>query len=548
MFIGDGSCDTENNNGLCGYDGGDCCLCSCTGVACSYNAFDDCLDPTAGDEFYECAAKPPAALPCPAEISQAWTVENSDQARALAAAVNCSGGSFEVEWRGRVVVDVTIYVVDGTVLRVTGADTGAVIDGNSSTRLFAVVDAALHLSDVNITSGASVTGGAVAAAGSVVTFNRTHFVDNTAFGNGGAVFVSHSSKVSCVGGGTFADNRAYLSGGGMHLTSGSTVSCGGSWINNTAGFRGGALSLEHGASMSWREDVLFSFNTANYGGALAVMDGSSVSWSGATTFVSNSAYFGAGAGLAQNSSSISWSGATTFFNCTTLGFGGALVALIESRISWNGSTEFVANTALTGGAFLEYYGSSVSWAGATEFRLNEAADDGGAVASLALDSDNPRESVLGVNGPTTFSNNSCGANGGALALLGGLSMAIGVADVSFINNTAEVAGGAVFVSGTGIGPVFPGVSFVSNSAQVGGAVSTVGSGFSHGNGIVYPTVFEECHFIDNRATATGGAVESAAGQDTFVSCVFEGNKAGTGGALRLAGTAYMKNCSFVENI
>ncbi|CAM9475522.1 unnamed protein product, partial [Ectocarpus sp. 12 AP-2014] len=34
LTIGDGSCFEANNNDLCGYDGGDCCVCSCQGVNC----------------------------------------------------------------------------------------------------------------------------------------------------------------------------------------------------------------------------------------------------------------------------------------------------------------------------------------------------------------------------------------------------------------------------------------------------------------------------------------------------------------------------------
>ncbi|CAM9167930.1 unnamed protein product, partial [Ectocarpus sp. 12 AP-2014] len=34
LTIGDGSCSEANNNDLCGYDGGDCCVCSCQGVNC----------------------------------------------------------------------------------------------------------------------------------------------------------------------------------------------------------------------------------------------------------------------------------------------------------------------------------------------------------------------------------------------------------------------------------------------------------------------------------------------------------------------------------
>ncbi|CAN0496731.1 unnamed protein product, partial [Scytosiphon promiscuus] len=58
---------------------------------------------------------------------------------------------------------------------------------------------------------------------------------------------------------------------------------------------------------------------------------------------------------------------------------------------------------------------------------------------------------------------------------------------------------------------------------------------------------DRCEYISNTATATGGAVESGAGLDIFSNTLFKGNRAGVGGALRLAGVASIDNCSFVEN-
>lgn len=50
-------------------------------------------------------------------------VEDTASATALANALkNCSGGIFKVKWKGHVVVDKTIRVVDGTVLWVTGVE------------------------------------------------------------------------------------------------------------------------------------------------------------------------------------------------------------------------------------------------------------------------------------------------------------------------------------------------------------------------------------------------------------------------------------------
>ena len=89
--IGNGRRDAANNKPSCGYDGGDCCVCSCSGSVCAINVFDR-LDPDAEDGFFDCKAPPPAALSCSAEVQRTWVVDDLTQAEGSAAAVNCSGG------------------------------------------------------------------------------------------------------------------------------------------------------------------------------------------------------------------------------------------------------------------------------------------------------------------------------------------------------------------------------------------------------------------------------------------------------------------------
>ncbi|CAN0100482.1 unnamed protein product, partial [Ectocarpus sp. 8 AP-2014] len=391
-----------------------CCECTCVDSVyeCGIEGF-SCLDPSATD-LYDCE-EPPAATSCSAEAQQAWVVEDSAQAQALAANVNCSGGSFQVEWRGSVSLDAPIFIVHGTDLNVTGGgEASAVIDGNGTTRLFSVDSATLRLSGVELRSGSSAIGGAIAASGATLAFNNTSF------------------------------------------------------INNSAGSNGGAL----------------------------------------------------------------W--------------------LTDSSVSWGGGTEFIGNTATeSGGAVFLLNGSYISSTGDTNFVRNSASVDGGAVGSVASDSVlSPEDSTLSIDGPTAFVNNTSGENGGALALLGGLSISVNTGETSFVDNSADLAGGAVYVSDTAIGPTFSDVIFDSNSAQVGGAVSALGSGNVKGgeDDQLLPTTFSRCRFTFNRATATGGAVDSASGQDLFEDTVFRGNQAVTGGALRLAGRASLGNCSFVENL
>ncbi|CAM9433381.1 unnamed protein product, partial [Laminaria digitata] len=72
-----------------------------------------------GDDF-ECEEPPRETALCPTTTSRDWVVSSTTQATALATALSCSGGVFNVEWRGMVALDQELSVLDGTVLNVTG--------------------------------------------------------------------------------------------------------------------------------------------------------------------------------------------------------------------------------------------------------------------------------------------------------------------------------------------------------------------------------------------------------------------------------------------
>ena len=264
LSIGDGLCNAKNNNQACGYDGGDCCLCTCSASACVYSNF-DCLDPSAGDEIYDCSPPPPTPVPCSVDGKRVWVVEDSAQAGALAEAVNCSGGSFEVFWRGEVVVDKTIYVFDGTVLNVTGAGPTASMDGHSTTRLISVVNAWVHLIGVNMTHGIGTVGGAIAAARSNLSFDGSTFFGNVATDHGGAVYASDSSVVSFVGHNIFSGNIAAMGGGAVFVLDSFCTGENMTFFNNTAGHDGGAIVATEHSSLSWSGMTVYYKNRA--GGA-----------------------------------------------------------------------------------------------------------------------------------------------------------------------------------------------------------------------------------------------------------------------------------------
>ncbi|CAN0539782.1 unnamed protein product, partial [Scytosiphon promiscuus] len=146
----------------------------------------------------------------------------------------------------------------------------------------------------------------------------------------------------------------------------------------------------------------------------------------------------------------------------------------------------------------------VSWDGNTTFSDNIALADGGAVYATA-------GSTLHCQGTTAFTNNSAAAgNGGALGIYAfgsteGSHVSIS-GETTFTSNVASLNGGAVFSSANQRGQDYEGVVFRSNSAAIGGAVATFGTGNNDEPEASSPTTFSRCHFIDNTATETGGAL------------------------------------------
>ncbi|CAN0273456.1 unnamed protein product, partial [Ascophyllum nodosum] len=91
LKLGDGECDGINNTPDCGYDGGDCCICTCVGSMVCTSGF-NCIDPDAGDEQYACDEIPSEITsPCSGDVEKKWIVENAAQARTLAETTKCSG-------------------------------------------------------------------------------------------------------------------------------------------------------------------------------------------------------------------------------------------------------------------------------------------------------------------------------------------------------------------------------------------------------------------------------------------------------------------------
>ena len=534
------------------------------------------MDPNGGGlEVYNCKEAPASVLPCSDDHPDEWVVQTTAQAYNLAEASNCSNGIFNVKWIGDVIVNKTILVVDGTVMNIKGVGTEAVIDGAGHTRLFTVLSSELNCINVTLSNGSAVSGGAVAAADATLRFDGTVFLENSATGKGGALLLSNSSTVY-FGRTTALVNNTAGDGGAMFIVSGSSSFWTGvtTFTGNTAISGGGAVYIAESSIASWAGSTSFSGNIVELvrGGALCLWDNSNATWSGQTTFLQNFAPYGgavsawAGSRVAsmgvvsfhsnhatyggavelQHSDITSLRAETVFlFNAAEFD-GGAVLLTDASGASWDtlSGTAFTGNTANDGGALAVATGSSVEWSGRANFTANSASLDGGAVGSNsdtapvgAFDG----ESHVVIRGPTRFTNNTCGANGGGMAMTGNISVLFKTTSVAFSGNSAGVGGGAVYISSTGESPFFNETSFALNSAPVGGAV------YASGSRIQDPTSFYGCTFVGNAADITGGAVDSVSGEINVVNSFFKGNIAGVGGALRLVGTTSVVNCEFIEN-
>lgn len=392
-------------------------------------------------------------------------MENTTVANLLADSMLCSGGTFDVEWRGYVSVNRTLHVIGGTVLDIVGTS-DAVADGGGRTRLFSAVNGSLRVSNMHMSNGTATDGGAVyAAQQSEVILRRLNFSSSTADGYGGAIHLDNSS-LKLEASSTFTGNSA-IYGGAISVFNSSTF-------------------VQH---VENDEICRFVGNEAQDGGAVYVSGGSSVagySWAHSTTSTnyvpssprssySMSSLYGSANDSARNiytsdfdysedSSSTAWTmpTKTSFVRNIAQGSGGAVYMDSFSSWVWVGETTFEENSADTGGALFIGNEVVVEWGGLTVFSSNSARGDGGAVAS-ATGAPSPR---IYITDDVSFFDNECRGSGGALALFGDMDLSLGGTALVFSGNSADLFGGAIYISEAIYGHRFDGARFVENQAQV----------------------------------------------------------------------------------
>ena len=401
---------------------------------------------------------------------------------------------------------------------------------------------------VNPLNGYTGHGGAIETYGGTLSATDCVFQGNSANGTGaagGAMALMYSTNT--IAGGTFSANKAYFGGAIQQNAGNMTVTdalfAGNATegeANSTYAPGGGAIEIHNGATASISGST-FGANASRSGGAI-YNDTYNTAVSTATVegcvFDANMVDYQGGAIYNYASMTVSSSDFTgnkvveTETNSYT-SFGGAVANTKGGSLTVTGGT-FSMNSAVQGGAIATFvdYGSSdtadLTVSGAS-FDGNAATYGGGiyiqtgtADATVVTDSD--------------FTDNTASYGGGAICRCFG---AMTVTGGTFSANSAGNDGGAIAVwDSWDKDSAISGAAFDSNTALYGGAISHSWASA--------PLAVTDCTFIGNggETTLQGGAVWNDAfstGAVMISGSTFSGNTAGQGGAVWNGGNMKLEN-------
>ncbi|WP_444511860.1 beta strand repeat-containing protein [Methanobrevibacter smithii] len=311
---------------------------------------------------------------------------------------------------------------------------GFTINANNLGRIFNVTSTAdkLNIYNANLINGNADIGGAIYNTGSVYAYN-TNFINNTAATMGGAVFNNGTLTIQkCI-----VDNNDITK-----RTSSDSEDYGGAAIYN------------------WYDSTLFiknstiSNNLKNYKNGDYVVGAVT---SLGKTIISQNSYFVNNSGR--------WGGAITTS-------GSSLPGKKVNELSISDST-FSKNGGLYGaGIFIQ--GSKFSITSCV-FDSNTASGKGNMTPNdnngAAIEVTNTDKAITGTIYKSTFTNNKA-QYGGAIDICAGT---IKITNSKFINNSADVEGGAIDINTLNGNPkvTISGSKFINNSAPLGGAILNI---------------------------------------------------------------------------
>ena len=311
---------------------------------------------------------------------------------------------------------------------------GFTINANNLGRIFNVTSTAdkLNIYDANLINGNADIGGAIYNTGSVYAYN-TNFINNTAATMGGAVFNNGTLTIEkCI-----VDNNDITK-----RTSSDSEDYGGAAIYN------------------WYDSTLFiknstiSNNLKNYKNGDYVVGAVT---SLGKTIISQNSYFVNNSGR--------WGGAITTSGSSLPGKKVNELIISDSTFSKNGGLY---------GAGIFIQGSKFSITSCV-FDSNTASGKGNMTPNdnngAAIEVTNTDKAITGTIYKSTFTNNKA-QYGGAIDICAGT---IKITNSKFINNSADVEGGAIDINALNGNPkvTISGSKFINNSAPLGGAILNI---------------------------------------------------------------------------
>ena len=311
---------------------------------------------------------------------------------------------------------------------------GFTINANNLGRIFNVTSTAdkLNIYNANLINGNADIGGAIYNTGSVYACN-TNFINNTAATRGGAVFNNGTLTIQkCI-----VDNNDITK-----RTSFDSEDYGGAAIYN------------------WYDSTLFiknstiSNNLKNYKNGDYVVGAVT---SLGKTIISQNSYFVNNSGR--------WGGAITTSGSSLPGKKVNELIISDSTFSKNGGLY---------GAGIFIQGSKFSITSCV-FDSNTASGKGNMTPNdnngAAIEVTNTDKAITGTISKSTFTNNKA-QYGGAIDICAGT---IKITNSKFINNSADVEGGAIDINALNGNPkvTISGSKFINNSAPLGGAILNI---------------------------------------------------------------------------
>ena len=370
---------------------------------------------------------------------------------------------------------------------------------------------------------------------STFLFKDCTFSNNKSLSYGGAVNASNEVGQVSFTGCVFSNNSAAKSGGSFRITDGqwSFEDC--EFDNNSCEQYGGAVYATGGV-LDIKECV-FAGNKGtesdSFGGALSAKTASLTCTE--CEFSSNTSVNNGGAVWLNAMTKADFTDCDFTSNECTQNLAGAICLSGANPLTITGGVFSGNKAAKGGGCFYNNAASTINITGA-EFKNNESSTFGG----VFYGNDKATDAVITI-ADAAFSGNK--ANKGEAGAIFFKSGEWNVTDTKFENNTATSNGGAVYAH--------TGTLTLENATFSGNE-----SGGGAGGGAVYVTTdgvlsASGSTFSLNKSPNGNGAVTVANTADRAIhkisNCVFSGNTAKQGAALRTAYTVYVNGCSFTGN-